>query len=107
MSDTTDHWQRREPIATRIDPSALETIERLAEQRRATARKLLVCFSRMVHGRWQSIQLDKKPAVVVRQPGSAPHFTPQNYQLMSERRVLGFKPALRLERRSQDGHYET
>jgi hypothetical protein len=37
MSDTTDHWQRREPIATRIDPSALETIERLAEQRRTTA----------------------------------------------------------------------
>jgi hypothetical protein len=41
-----------------------------------------------------SIQLDKKPAVVVRQPGSASRFTPQNYQLMSERRILGFKPAL-------------
>ena len=54
-----------------------------------------------------SIQLDKKPAVVVRQPDPAPHFTPQNYQLMSERRVLGFKPALRLEWRSQDGQYET
>jgi len=37
MSDTTDHWQRREPIATRIDPSALETIERLAEQRTTAA----------------------------------------------------------------------
>ena len=26
---------------------------------------------------------------------------------MSERRILGFKPALRLERRGQGGHYET
>jgi len=26
---------------------------------------------------------------------------------MSERRVLGFKPALRLEWRGQDGQYET
>src|SRR5262245_41532311 len=54
-----------------------------------------------------AIQLDQKPAVVVRQPGSAPHFTPQNDQLMSERRVFGFKPALRLEWRSQDGQDET
>jgi hypothetical protein len=44
-----------------------------------------------------SIQLDQKPAVVVRQPGPASHFTPQNYQLMSERRILCLKPALRLE----------
>jgi hypothetical protein len=35
------------------------------------------------------------------------HLTPQNDQLMSERRVLGFKPALRLEWRDQDGQYET
>jgi len=35
------------------------------------------------------MQLDKKPAVVVRHP--------QTYQLMSERRILGFKPALRLD----------
>jgi hypothetical protein len=35
------------------------------------------------------------------------HLAPQNDQLMSERRVLGFKPALRLERQGQDGHYET
>jgi hypothetical protein len=41
-----------------------------------------------------SIQLDKKPAVVFSQPGPAPHFTPQNYQLMSERRILCLKPAL-------------
>jgi hypothetical protein len=32
--------------------------------------------------------------------------TLQNDQLMSERRVLGFKPALRLEWRGQDGQEE-
>ncbi|MGB8074673.1 MAG: hypothetical protein WCF55_17780, partial [Pseudolabrys sp.] len=48
--------------------------------------------------RWEpAIQLDQKPAVVVRQPGSASHFTPQNDQLMSECRILCLKPALRLE----------
>ena len=36
MTDMTDHRTRREPIATRIDPAALELIERLAEQRRTT-----------------------------------------------------------------------
>jgi hypothetical protein len=35
------------------------------------------------------------------------HLAPQNYQLMSERRVLSFKPALRLEWRGQDGQDET
>src|SRR5450830_1129247 len=49
-----------------------------------------------------AIQLDKKPAVVVRQPDSAMHITPQNDQLMSERRILSFKPNLRLERRGQE-----
>ena len=53
-----------------------------------------------------SIQLDKEPAIVVRKPGSAAHLTPQNDQLMSERRVLCFKPALRLEWRGQDGQDE-
>jgi hypothetical protein len=46
--------------------------------------------------------LDKVPAVVVREPNAAVHLTPQNDQLMPERRVLGFKPALRLEWRSQE-----
>ena len=53
MSDTTDHWQRREPIATRIDPSALETIERLAEQRTTAgqvARVLLEDGARQMAG---------------------------------------------------------
>jgi hypothetical protein len=44
MSDTTDHRQRREPIATRIDPGALETIERLAEQRRTTPAQVARCL---------------------------------------------------------------
>ena len=35
------------------------------------------------------------------------HLTPQNDKLMSKRRVLGFKPALRLEWRGQDGQHET
>jgi hypothetical protein len=47
----TDHRLRREPIATRIDRGALETIERLAEQRRTTpaqvARMLSALLIRM------------------------------------------------------------
>src|SRR5664279_1296913 len=54
-----------------------------------------------------AIQLDKKPAVVVRQPDSALHLTPQNDQLMSENRILCLKSALRLERRGQNGQDET
>jgi type IV secretory pathway VirD2 relaxase len=53
-----------------------------------------------------AIQLDKKPAVVVRQPDSALHLTPQNDQLMSENRILCLKSALRLEWRGQDGQDE-
>jgi hypothetical protein len=53
-----------------------------------------------------AIQLDKKPAVVVRQPDSALHLTPQNDQLMSENRILCLKSALRLERRGQNGQDE-
>jgi hypothetical protein len=41
--------------------------------------------------------LDKKPAIVVRQPGAAAQLTRQNEQLVSEWGVLGFKLALRLE----------
>jgi hypothetical protein len=53
--------------------------------------------------RWApSIELDKEPAVVVRQPDPALHLTPQNDQLMSEKRILCLKSALRLERRGQN-----
>jgi hypothetical protein len=47
--------------------------------------------------RKSSTELDKEPAIVVPEPDSAVHLTPQNAQLMTERRVLCFKPALRLE----------
>jgi hypothetical protein len=50
-----------------------------------------------------SIQLDKEPAIVVGEPDPALHLTPQNDQLLSECRVLCFKPALGLERRGQNG----
>jgi hypothetical protein len=48
----------------------------------------------------------KKPAIVVRKPGPAAQHTPQNDQLMSECRVLCFKPTPQLERRGQDGKDE-
>jgi hypothetical protein len=53
-----------------------------------------------------AIQLDKEPAIIVREPDSAVHLTPQNDKLMAERGILGFKPALRLEWRRQNGEYK-
>ena len=49
-----------------------------------------------------SIQLDKEPAIVVREPDPALHLTPQDDQLMSERRILCLKSALRLEWRGHE-----
>jgi hypothetical protein len=49
-----------------------------------------------------TIQLDKKPAVVVRESDPATHFAAQNDQLMAERSVLCLKPAFRLEWRGQN-----
>jgi hypothetical protein len=46
-----------------------------------------------------SIQLDKEPAIAVREPDPTLKLTPQNDQLMSQRRILCFKPPLRLESR--------
>ena len=53
-----------------------------------------------------AIQLDKEPAVVIREPNATRHLALQNIQLMSERRILCLKPALRLEWRGQDSQYE-
>jgi hypothetical protein len=39
---------------------------------------------------------------VVREPGPVGHLAPQNDQLMSECRILGLKPAFRLEWRGED-----
>jgi hypothetical protein len=57
--------------------------------------------------RKQAIQLDKEPAVVVRELRPAAHPAPQNDQLMSKYRILSFKPALRPEWRNQNGQTET
>ena len=43
---------------------------------------------------------------MVRQPDATMQPTPQDDQLMSKHRVLGFKPHLRLEWRCQDGQSE-
>ena len=52
----------------------------------------------------QGKSLAKSPAdgTFGKDTGAAPHLTPQNDQLMSECRVLCFKPALRLEWQGQD-----
>src|SRR5258706_10866472 len=44
---------------------------------------------------------------MVRKPDATMEPAPQDIQLMSEHRVLGFKPQLRLEWRGQDGQNET
>src|SRR5258705_5400473 len=54
-----------------------------------------------------SIQLDKEPAIIVRQPDATMQPAPQDNQLISKHRVLGLKPQLRLEWRGQDGQNET
>jgi len=51
------------------------------------------------------IQLDKEPAIVVGEPDPAAQLTAQHNQPMSERRILSFKPAPRLEAQRQDGKY--
>src|ERR1700688_644337 len=45
------------------------------------------------------IQLDKEPAITVREPDATAQLAPQDDQLMSKHRVLSFKPQLRLELR--------
>src|SRR6266403_2570624 len=54
-----------------------------------------------------AIQLDKEPAIIVREPDATTQPTLQDNQLMSKHRVLSFKPQLRLEWRGQDGQNET
>jgi hypothetical protein len=43
---------------------------------------------------------------MVREPDATAQFTPQNNQLMSKYRRIGFKSGLRLERQDQNGQYE-
>jgi hypothetical protein len=58
-------------------------------------------------GCWKpAIQLDEEPAIKIREPNATTPPAPQDNQLMSQHRVLGFKPQLRLEWRGQDGQSE-
>jgi hypothetical protein len=41
-----------------------------------------------------AIELDKEPAIKVREPNATTRPAPQDNQLMSQRRILGFKPQL-------------
>jgi hypothetical protein len=54
-----------------------------------------------------AVQLDKEPAIMVREPDATMEPTPQNNHLTSKHHVLSFKPQLRLEWRGQDGQNET
>src|SRR6202035_3742248 len=54
-----------------------------------------------------AIQLDKEPAIMVREPDATMQPAPQDNQLMSKHCVLSLKPHLRLEWRGQDGQDET
>jgi hypothetical protein len=53
-----------------------------------------------------SIHLDEEPAVVICEPSPALQLSAQDYQLMSENRILRLKPVLRLEWRGQHGQNE-
>jgi hypothetical protein len=54
-----------------------------------------------------AIQLDKEPAIIVREPVATRQPTPQDNQLTSKHRVLSFKPQLQIEWRGHDGQNET
>src|SRR6266567_2990951 len=57
--------------------------------------------------RWKpSIQVDQEQAIPVREVDTTTRFPLQHDQLMSERRVLCLKSALRLEQRGEQGQEE-
>jgi hypothetical protein len=53
------------------------------------------------------IQLDKEPAIMVREPDATMQPAPHDNQLMSKHRALSLKQQLRLEWRGQDRQNET
>src|SRR5882724_806820 len=58
--------------------------------------------------RWEpAIEMDEEPPLAVRNLGPPLQPASQDDQLMSERRILRLKPALRLEWRGDDGQNET
>jgi hypothetical protein len=54
-----------------------------------------------------AIELDKEPAIMVREPDATMQPAPQDNQLMPKHRVLNLEPHLRLERRGHGGQDET
>ena len=57
--------------------------------------------------RWEpAIEMDEEPPIAVRKLGPPLQLASQDDQLMSERRILRLKPALRLEWRGQYGQNE-
>jgi hypothetical protein len=58
-------------------------------------------FESLQDGWKPAIQLDKEPAIMVREPDATLQLAPQDNQLMSKHRVLSFKPCLRPERRAR------
>jgi hypothetical protein len=68
------------PVATKAGP--VPTHERLGPNDREN----------LQDRRKPAIQLDKEPAIMVRGPDATMQAAPQNNQLMSKHRVLGFKP---------------
>src|ERR1019366_5381363 len=83
------------PVATKAGP--MPTHERLGPDD---------CENLQDSGK-PAIQLDKEPAIMVREPDATRQPTPHDIRLMSKHRVLSFKPQLRLEWRGQDGQNET
>jgi hypothetical protein len=53
------------------------------------------------------MQLDQEQAIPICELDATAHPPPQYNQLMSKRRVLCLKPALRLERRDEQSQEET
>jgi hypothetical protein len=99
----TKHWPGREPIVK-------------SAQARTEGRNLLQATNERLgpddredlqDRRNPAVQLDKEPAIIVRKPDATLEPAPQDIQLMSEHRVLSFKPQLRLEWEGQDGQNET
>jgi hypothetical protein len=54
-----------------------------------------------------SVELDKEPAIRVRQLGPALHLAPQYYQLLPERGILRLKSTPRPEGRCEDRQKKT
>jgi hypothetical protein len=82
----TDRSQRSVPTHERLGPDYCENLQ---DRRKPT------------------IQLDKEPAIMIREPDAIMQPTPQDNQLMPKHRVISLKSQLRLEWRCQAGQNKT